>query len=174
MSDLPIRLMPFLVPCIVLYYWFSYPCGVYRVCEEIRHGGSPAGAWRTAIIVQWVQYEWLFGGWSSGHGAITSGLCCVHLPLLPSTAHLYSYQQRYCESLNHFNIHDFLSSLFSFFVHLYMYHFYCFEFVLGLFYLYYNSFCFMPCDKDKSGNAMFSLSEMVIFVFLVFLRIWIR
>lgn len=110
MSDLPIRLMPFLVPCIVLYYWFSYPCGVYRVCEEIRHGGSPAGAWRTAIIVQWVQYEWLFGGWSSGHGAITSGLCCVHLPLLPSTAHLYSYQQRYCESLNHFNIHDFLSS----------------------------------------------------------------
>lgn len=35
-------------------------------------------------------------------------------------------------------------------------------------------FCFMPCDKDKSGNAMFSLSEMVIFVFLVCLRIWIR
>lgn len=56
----------------------------------------------------------------------------------------------------------------------YMYHFYCFEFVLGLFYLYYNSICFMPCDKDKSWNAMFSLSEMVIFVFMVFLRIWIR
>lgn len=46
--------------------------------------------------------------WRSRHQPITSGLCCAYIlvypPLLPSTAHLYSYQQRYLGSLYPFDI----------------------------------------------------------------------
>lgn len=54
-----------------------------RIREEIRHRRSSSGTRGPAVIIQRVQYEWLFWRRGSGYGAITFGLCCVCIYLPP-------------------------------------------------------------------------------------------